>query len=103
MAMASSEFGLEHTPPDTLMVSGALNFDTAAGVLAGARAHGASTPLRVLDLSGVTSADSAGLACVLVLMADAHARNAQLDVRNVPEGLKLLARVSDADGLLGAS
>ena len=53
-----------------------------------------------LDLKGVTRADSAGLACVLALLAQASRNKQRLDVIDPPEGLRALAEVCDADGLI---
>ena len=55
---------------------------------------------RVLDLAGVERADSAGLACVLALLAAGQQHEPELTVRNAPESLRALARVSDAEGWL---
>ncbi|HJU08047.1 MAG TPA: STAS domain-containing protein [Rhodanobacteraceae bacterium] len=85
---------------DTLAISGALTFATAARALhEGSRAltHGACSRL---DLKDITRADSAGLACVLALLAQASRNKQRLDVIDPPEGLRALAEVCDADGLI---
>lgn len=51
----------------------------------------------VLDLAGVARADSAGLACVLALLACGQQFEPDLAVRNPPESLRALARVSGAE------
>ena len=85
---------------DTLALSGALTFATAARAFAeGSRvlASGAQTRL---DLSGLTRADSAGLACVLGLAAAASRAGRRLAVVNWPEGLRALAGVCGVASLL---
>lgn len=100
--MSDDHYQLEMSSPDTLAVSGALNFRTAAQVLAEAGAMLADGNVRVLDLSGVRGADSAGLACVLSMLARAgiHGR-ARPRVQGLPGSLKRLAAVSDTEPLLG--
>jgi phospholipid transport system transporter-binding protein len=86
---------------DTLALSGALTFATAARALSdGERALAAGVQTR-LDLAGVTRVDSAGLACVLALAATASRAGRRLGVVHWPEGLRLLAEVCDAVELLG--
>ena len=85
---------------DTLSLSGALTFATAAQAFGeGARALEAGAQTR-LDLSGLARADSAGLACVLGLAAFASRAGRRLGVVHWPEGLRALAEVCDVEGLL---
>lgn len=85
---------------DTLSLSGALTFATAARALAeGARVLAAGTQTR-LDLAGLTRADSAGLACLLALAAAASRAGRRLAVVHWPEGLRSLAAVCDVANLL---
>ena len=85
---------------DTLAISGALTFATAAQVLQeGSRALTLSAPAR-LDLKGVTRADSAGLACVLALLAQASSNGKRLVIVNPPDGLRALAEVCDTGDLI---
>lgn len=88
---------------DTLALSGALTFANAAQVFdqaARALREGAQTRL---DLAGVTRADSAGLACVLALLAQVRRTGRQLRVTHLPANLRALAEVCDARGLLEAA
>lgn len=85
---------------DTIAVSGALTFATAPRVWAeGGDALAAGTQTR-LDLAGVTRADSAGLACVIALVAAANRAGRRLRVTHWPGGLRALAEVCDAASLL---
>jgi phospholipid transport system transporter-binding protein len=93
---------LAQRDPDTLAFTGALTFATAARAFVdGGRALAAGTQTR-LDLGGLTRADSAGLACVLALAADASRAGRRLAVVHWPEGLRSLAEVCDVAALLGA-
>lgn len=85
---------------DTLALSGALTFATAARAFTEAgRALAAGAQTR-LDLGGVTRADSAGLACVLGLAAAVSRAGRRLAVVHWPEGLRALAAVCDVEKLL---
>lgn len=88
---------------ETLALSGALTFATAARAFAeGGRALASGVQTR-LDLAGVTRADSAGLACVLALAANASRAGRRLAVVHWPEGLRALATVCDVETLLDRS
>lgn len=85
---------------DTLLLAGVLTFATAAQALAeGDRILATARPTR-LDLAAVTHADSAGLACVLALVAHARGAEQSLAVVNWPAGLRALAEVCDVASLL---
>lgn len=103
--MARAQPGtLTFAQPDaeTLALAGVLTFATAAQALAqGKRALGGGVQTR-LDLSGLTRADSAGLACVLALAASASRAGRRLDVVHWPAGLRALADVCDVADLLEA-
>jgi len=85
---------------DTLALSGALTFATAAHAFAeGGRVLASGVQTR-LDLAGLVRADSAGLACVLALAANASRGGRRLSVVHWPEGLRALAAVCDVEALL---
>jgi phospholipid transport system transporter-binding protein len=106
MARATTRVdGVSLGEPDreTLALSGALTFATAArAFVEGGRALASGVQTR-LDLGGVTRADSAGLACVLALAAYASRSGRQLAVVHWPEGLRALAAVCDVETLLDRS
>jgi phospholipid transport system transporter-binding protein len=87
---------------DTLALSGALTFATATRAYEDANAALERCAPTRLDLAGLTRADSAGLACVLALLARASRSGRALRAANVPESLRALAEVCDARGLLEA-
>jgi phospholipid transport system transporter-binding protein len=98
---AGHGFQLDTRAPGTLVVSGVLSFDTAAAALQTIRAALAGGGVDRLDLVGVRRSDSAGLACVLAVAAEADRRGRALEVVNVPAGMQLLAQVCEVDRLLG--
>jgi phospholipid transport system transporter-binding protein len=85
---------------ETLVLSGALTFATAAQVLQEASRALEQGARSRLDLGGITRTDSAGLACVLALLARASRDERRLTVVNAPDGLRALAEVCDAGGLI---
>ena len=92
--MSGAGFQLETRPPDTVAVSGTLSFATAAAALAALDAAVAGTEdCRHLDLSALDGCDSAGLACVLAVLAGASGRGQSVRVRHAPSGLLALAQV----------
>lgn len=98
--MSAATFQVSRAAPDALRVSGALTFATAAQALSAMTAAIASEGCRQIDLAGVSQSDSAGLACVLAVLADASGRGRSVVMRNVPEGMRILAKVCEVDNLL---
>lgn len=98
---AEPAFAVTAGTPDTLRVSGTLDFATAAAALDALRAGLRDGQRCKLDLSGVETCDSAGMACLLALLADARTQGRTLVLEHVPAGLRTLARVSGVEELLG--
>jgi len=96
----TASFQLASAGPDTLAVSGALTFATAADVLSAGRAELDRGRQARLDLAGLTQADSAGLATVIALLAHSRTQGRSLSVANIPAGMHALARVSGVDAFL---
>ncbi|WP_254425165.1 STAS domain-containing protein [Rhodanobacter sp. B04] len=86
--------------PGTLAVSGVLNFDTAASALLAIQSELASGSVAQLDLAGLSRSDSAGLACVLAVVAAADRHGRPLQVRHMPAGMQALATVCEVDQLI---
>ena len=98
---SSNERDFELTSvPGTLKVGGVLSFDTAAAALKAIQASVRSGDVAELDLSGVQHCDSAGLACVLAVSAEAHRRGTALRVTHMPQGMQALAQVCEVDHLM---
>ena len=98
--VAENGFKLEPSVPGTLGVSGVLNFDTAAAALLAIQAGLAAGKVAQLDLAGVSHSDSAGLACVLAVVAAADRRGQALQVIHMPAGMRALATVCEVDQLM---
>lgn len=98
---AEPAFAVTAGESDTLRVSGTLGFATAAAALEALRAGLRDGARRKLDLAAVETCDSAGMACLLAVLADARAQQRALVLENVPAGLRTLAQVSGVEQLLG--
>ncbi|EIM01021.1 sulfate transporter [Rhodanobacter thiooxydans] len=98
---AADSFQLDTGTPGTLGVCGELSFDTAAAAWQAIRVALTGRPISRLDLAGVRHSDSAGLACVLAVAADATRRGQALQVVHVPAGMQSLAQVCEVDRLFG--
>ncbi|GAA5179200.1 hypothetical protein GCM10025771_20660 [Niveibacterium umoris] len=88
---------------ERLLVEGPITMETAAALLdAGRRLCGEveCSAGRVIDLSGVTSVDSAALAVVLAWMRAAKAGGRSLQIEAVPAQLQSLAALYDLSDLL---
>jgi phospholipid transport system transporter-binding protein len=96
----TAAFQLHRDTAGTLGVSGVLSFDTAAAALAAIGASLAAEPVARLDLAGVQRGDSAGLACILAVQAEARRLGRPLSVENLPAGLRALARVCEVETLV---
>ncbi len=91
---------LDCTDDGRLAVRGEFGFTTASDLLAQGRTRLDSGRDQVIDLSGVTGSDSAGLALMLEWMDQFRAAGRQLHFLNVPESLLEIARVSNLAELL---
>ncbi len=82
------------------LVSGPLQFQTVAE----ARKRGLrllfAHPDLVLDLAGVTRADSAGLALLIEWMREGRNRGIRVHFENIPNQLLAIARASQLDKFL---
>jgi phospholipid transport system transporter-binding protein len=93
----SGNVAVTRDAPGTISVSGELTFATAEKALTDVRAAvSRSAGATTLDLGGVGRADSAGLACILAILAEAPG----LAVARMPGGMRALARVSDVEPML---
>ncbi|RUL74426.1 STAS domain-containing protein [Dyella choica] len=96
----AGEFRVTAEGPGTVSVAGTLNFATAANALVAMRDAFASSDRNTLDLAGVDSCDSAGLACVLAALSEADQGGRRVAVRHVPAGMTALAQVCGVEPLL---
>ena len=90
--------------PDRVQVKGALTFVTARRAREAAleilKRSQSSEPLTV-DCSGVGESDSAGLAMLIDLLANAAARGRSVQYWNLPHGIRAAAKISEVDEILG--
>ena len=100
IATAGHDLQLDAGTPGTLGVNGALSFDTAALALRKIQEALAGGTVDRLDLSGVSHSDSAGLACVLAIAAEAAHRDQALQIVGMPAGMRVLAQVCEVDRLV---
>ncbi|MBE1158952.1 STAS domain-containing protein [Dyella acidiphila] len=96
----SGQFRVVAEAPGTVAVSGTLNFATAANALAAMRAAFGEDGRSTLDLGGVTTCDSAGLACVLAALSEADQGGRRVLVQHVPVGMQALAQVCGVEPFL---
>lgn len=96
-------FVAEVRAPGSLALSGVLGFATAGQALPALQeALSAGSQLGTLDLSGLAHVDSAGLACLLVVLGEASAAGRELRLVHAPDDMCTLAQVCGVDRLLAA-
>lgn len=100
MASLGTPPQVDDSTPGSVRVAGTMTFANAAVALDVINTAVARDGRMTLDLSGVTRSDSAGLACVLAVLAQAAERGHRLSVRNMPEGMHLLASVCEVEELM---
>lgn len=54
----------------------------------------------ILDMSGVNHSDTAGLAWLINFLKNNQLQNIQFELKNIPESLIKLAKISDVEGFL---
>ena len=93
-------FGIEAAGPGHLLARGELSFATAGQALRAGLALLPPDRTCTIDLAGITSADSAGLAVLIEWLSVATARGCKLVYEAVPAQLRAVARISDLEELL---
>jgi len=81
-------------------VQGALDFDSVPELLRQSIQQFGTDKDLVLDLSGVTRANSAGLVLLIEWRRRARAPGRRVTIRNAPVSLRNLARVSELESVL---
>lgn len=81
-------------------VEGVLDFDTVVPLVAASRGQFAGKERLEVDLQGVRSSNSAGLALLLEWLELAHRRGISLRFRNLPESIVRLAAITNLTGVL---
>jgi phospholipid transport system transporter-binding protein len=93
-------FRIEGTGEGRLAAHGELGFATAGAALAAGQALLGPGRSWTVDLSGVTSGDSAGLAVLVEWLSVARSRQATLAYVAVPSQMLDIARISGLEVLL---
>jgi phospholipid transport system transporter-binding protein len=93
------------SPKGYYSLEGELNRNTIAKSVALAtldKCHqkSAKGDVSTLDMSGVSHSDTAGLAWLMNFLKDNQSKNVQFELKNIPESLIKLAKISDVDGFL---
>ncbi len=91
---------LRAVAPGSYLLEGRLVFGTVPRLLAESEALLAGEPAAVVDLAGVTRADSAGLALLLEWSLTARAAGGEIRFRNLPAEITALATFGEVRGLL---
>lgn len=97
---AVAQFQLDTSTTGVLAVSGVLSFETAGSALVDIQAALSSGKISKLDLAGVSRTDSAGLACIVAVVAEADRSGNALRVTQMPVGMQALAQVCEVDQLI---
>lgn len=93
-------FRIEPAGPERLQASGELDFGTAAAALEAGLALLATGPRWTVDLSRITTGDSAGLAVLVEWLSVTAARQGSLSFESVPQQMLAIARISELEELL---
>ena len=91
---------LEQREPGHWTVSGDLGLETAAALLASGQSVFSAVPAATVDLSGVTDADSAGLAVLIEWVRAARQSGRSIEFSGLPPRLAELARIGGVAELL---
>jgi phospholipid transport system transporter-binding protein len=62
--------------------------------------NNSSEDASTLDMSGVSNSDTAGLAWLMNFLKDNQQQNVHFELKNIPERLRKLAKISDVDSFL---
>lgn len=84
----------------TIKLSGILNFDSVAGLTQETRNLFGDCNNVIVDLSGITYVNSAGLALLLNWKQQAEASDKTLQITGMPEKLHNIARISELESIL---
>ncbi|MDE3210910.1 MAG: STAS domain-containing protein [Pseudomonadota bacterium] len=96
----AAHFQLDTATAGVLAVSGVLSFETAGSALGEIQLALGDGAIGRLDLAGVSRADSAGLACIVAVVAEADRSGRILQVIRMPAGMQALAQVCEVERLL---
>lgn len=95
-----SEFSLEDLGDGHFSLQGAMSFATAENILQASEVPFQEHTSLEIDLSGVTSSDSAGLALLLEWVTWANHTVREIRFSGMPERVQAIAKTTEVDGLL---
>ena len=98
--MSVAQFAITAEGEGRVKASGELSFETAAGALRSGLDLLRRDGSWVVDLSGVTSGDSAGVAVLVEWLAAVRAAGGDVRYEGVPAQMLAIARISDLEDLL---
>ncbi len=98
--MTTDQVKFEDIGAGQFRIEGRLDFDNVVQALNTSQHLFAELHAIQLDLSGVGSIDSAGLALLIEWVSRARRSKCHLSFRNVPKQALALARISDVEKLL---
>jgi phospholipid transport system transporter-binding protein len=93
------------SPKGYYALQGELNRNTIAksdalATLEHSNQKSVNADVSTLDMSGVSHSDTAGLAWLMNFLKDKQLQNVQFELKNIPESLIKLAKISDVDSFL---
>lgn len=100
-----AELAVTESSAGNYLLEGALNRTTVAKsdavvVLQNSQKNSNQNSIVTIDMQGVTHADTAGLAWIMNFLKSTQQQNISCELRNIPESLIKLAKISDVDGFL---
>jgi phospholipid transport system transporter-binding protein len=93
------------SPKGYFTLQGDLNRNTIAksdalAILERSNQNNSCDDASTLDMSGVSNSDTAGLAWLMNFLKDNQQQNVHFELKNIPERLRKLAKISDVDSFL---
>ena len=100
-----TELKTVESPKGYFQLQGELNRNTIAksdalSIIVKSSQNATSGQITTLDMGGVKHADTAGLAWLMNLLKDSRKQNVKFELKNIPESLIKLAKISDVDSFL---
>ena len=95
-----SNYELQELGEGRFALSGSMSFDTAEAILRDSEEPFEQHTRIEIDLSGVTDADSAGLALLLEWITWANHTVREIRYIDTPERIRAIARTTEVDNLL---
>lgn len=101
--MAGAPFEFEPLGGGRFSVRGTLGFATASAILERSRRLFDGVPVIKVDFSGVSQADSAGLALLLEWVSWAKAAGREIRFFDIPPQIRAVAQISEVEEILHAA